>query len=102
MTVVKRNLFFTYLLVCVTCAAQPDSRIRSILGDLGSVRGFKEVAISPDGKRIAWVEELRENGNDTGNSAIYVVERRPGGLPVRVTASGGKAAFSEPDRADRG
>jgi hypothetical protein len=30
------------------------------------------VAISPDGNRLAWIEELIENRKDTGNSAICI------------------------------
>ncbi len=93
----KENLCVSCLLLGAVCPAQtpPDPRIGAVLGELRSVREFKEVAISPDGKRLAWVEELRENGADTGNSAIYVMHWRDGGAPRRVTAGDGKTAFWE-------
>src|SRR6266567_3542037 len=40
---------------------------------IGAATSFAQVAISPDGKKVAWVEELRgKNGNDSGKSAIFV------------------------------
>ena len=93
----KATFLFAALALCAASAAQApsDSRIGSILSELRSARDLQEVAISPDGKRIAWVEELRESGKDNGNSAIYVLERGAGSAPVRVSAVAGKAAFSE-------
>src|SRR5882757_4622977 len=39
---------------------------------LNAASGFDQAAVSPDGKRVAWVEELRDkNGADSGNSAIF-------------------------------
>ena len=62
-------------------------RIGTILGELASVRPFKEVEISPDGKQIAWVQELIENRKDTGNSAIYITDFRGGSAPVRISSA---------------
>jgi dipeptidyl aminopeptidase/acylaminoacyl peptidase len=66
-----------------------------MLRELASARHFSEVAISPDGSRVAWVEDLFVNGKATGNSAIYVLARREGAAPVRVSAGDGAAAFAE-------
>ncbi len=80
-----------YLPICIlTCAAvlaQPksDERIGAILNDLSATHSFQEVAISPDGKRIAWVEELIENGKDTGNAAIFAREIGSTAAPSRVS-----------------
>lgn len=39
----------------------------------GKTRSFREVTISPDGKRVAWVEALREKGGaPSTHSAIFV------------------------------
>src|SRR5262245_58372529 len=39
---------------------------------LSAASSFSQVAISPDGKKVAWVEGLRnKGGGETGNSAIY-------------------------------
>jgi dipeptidyl aminopeptidase/acylaminoacyl peptidase len=58
------------LTLSLLCVAQSDPRIGSILGELASVHPFDQVAISPDGKRVAWVEEIIENQKDTGHSTI--------------------------------
>src|SRR5258708_23462731 len=77
------------LLTSVACLAQAtsDPRIGAILGELASVRSFKQVEISPDGKRVAWVEELIENRKDTGNSTIYIMDLRGGSAPVRISSA---------------
>jgi dipeptidyl aminopeptidase/acylaminoacyl peptidase len=72
------------LLIPLLCHAQAsDPRIGSILAELASVRPFDRVAISPDGKRVAWIEEIIENRTDTGNSAIYLSS---GGPPMLISA----------------
>jgi dipeptidyl aminopeptidase/acylaminoacyl peptidase len=88
MKIIQKN-FISCLLASVVCLAQAtsDSRIGAILGELASVRPFKQVEISPDGKRVAWVEELIENRKDTGNSAIYISDLRGGSAPVRISSA---------------
>ncbi|MGA3189928.1 MAG: S9 family peptidase [Bryobacteraceae bacterium] len=66
------RLSFVLLLSVPVFAQTPDPRIGSILGELASVRPFDQVAISPDGKRVAWIEEIIENRKDTGNSTIHI------------------------------
>src|ERR1700722_1080204 len=85
------------LIVCGCALAQGDrdSRIGAILADLSATHTFPEVAMSPDGKRAAWVEEIIENGVDTGHSAIYVKDVASNGAAVHITAAVGKAAASE-------
>ncbi len=85
------------VLICACAFAQGDrdSRIGSILADLSATHTFPEVAMSPDGKRAAWVEEIIENGVDTGHSAIYVKDVGSNGAAVHITATVGKAAASE-------
>src|SRR5258708_5795100 len=55
---------------------------------LNAASGFDQAAVSPDGKRVAWVEELRDkNGADSGNSAIFATAI-DGKTPVRkITAA---------------
>ena len=75
------------LFASAICCAQPsDPRIATILGELASVHPFDQVAISPDGKRAAWIEELIENRMDTGNSAIYVLGLGSKNAPVRFAS----------------
>ena len=76
-------------LVLASCAWAQT--IGSMLAELASVKPFEQVAISPDGKRVAYIEEAIENRIDTGNSAIYVQDL--GGAPVRIGT--GKASERE-------
>jgi dipeptidyl aminopeptidase/acylaminoacyl peptidase len=57
---------------------------------LAAASPFEQVAISPDGKKVAWVEELRDKtGTETGNSAIHATTI-DGKVPARkITASSG-------------
>ena len=82
-----KKILFPSLLTVMLCFGQPtsDPRIASILAELASVRPFEQVAISPDGKRVAWVEKVVENGRDTGNSVIYVKDLAHGSAPVRLS-----------------
>ena len=81
-----------HLLACVltslACLAQTasDPRIPSILGELASVRNFEQVAMSPDAKRVAWIEKWSENG-------IFIVDLRAGSSPVGI-GSGRDLAWS--------
>jgi dipeptidyl aminopeptidase/acylaminoacyl peptidase len=79
-----KNIFF--VVAPILCLAQPsDPRIGTMLGELASVHPFAQVAISPDGKRVAWIEELIENRKDTGTSTIYIADLR--GKPMAVAAA---------------
>jgi dipeptidyl aminopeptidase/acylaminoacyl peptidase len=75
------------------CAAQshPDP-----LHDMFDVRTFKQVSISPDGKRVAWVENLPSPGGaPSSNSAIYVADVNPPSRAIRITAAASRAAHQE-------
>src|SRR5204863_8970139 len=56
-------------LVPAVAAAQPKPG--AVLDELAATRAFEEVAISPDGKRVAWVEKVIDRGRDTGRGAVY-------------------------------
>ena len=63
-----------------------------------TARNFDQVAISPDGNRVAWVVQspLNESGEPTGGSAVYVQEvKSPGAKPKRISASSDNQAASE-------
>src|SRR5438045_1861719 len=64
-----------------------------------SARQFGEVAIAPDGKRIAWVEELPGDKDAlSAGSAIYVADLGASTItPRRITAGDGKASHDEHD-----
>ena len=53
------------------------------------VQTFSEVDLSPDGKRVAWVEgELDKDGAQTGASKIYIAELAAAGDAKRISACG--------------
>jgi dipeptidyl aminopeptidase/acylaminoacyl peptidase len=57
------------LLVPAALAAQPKPG--AILDDLAATHSFEEIAISPDGQRVAWVEKVLDKGRDTGRAAVF-------------------------------
>jgi len=64
------------------------------------VHAFGQAEISPDGKRVAWVESLPgPGGAPSANSAIYVAELSAPAAAKRITAGDGKAEFEEHDLA---
>jgi dipeptidyl aminopeptidase/acylaminoacyl peptidase len=78
--------------------ARQKSSIDQALDSLFAVHTFKQVAISPDGKRVAWVESLRgKDQRPTGNSAIYVATLGSSEQPRRVSAGDGSAEYAEHD-----
>jgi dipeptidyl aminopeptidase/acylaminoacyl peptidase len=102
----KRNL----VLVCGIClailsfsnavAAQSSSKTRreETMQALFGVHEFTQTEISPDGKRVAWVESLTgPNGEPSANSAIYVAQISAPESARRITAGGGKWAHEEHD-----
>lgn len=68
-----------------------------LLDALTAVRTFKEVVISPDGQRIAWVETLPEkDGSPSPHSAIYVADLNfAEAAPRRISAGDGGAVHAE-------
>ena len=68
------------LLVLVPSLAFAQPKVAAVLDDLATVHQFEQVAISDDGKRVAWVEDIIEKGRDTGRAAVYamdVASKRP-------------------------
>jgi dipeptidyl aminopeptidase/acylaminoacyl peptidase len=62
------------------------------------VRDFQQAEISPDGKRVAWVESLPgAGGAPSPNSAIYVADISAPNTKKRITAGDGKVAHEEHD-----
>ena len=74
---------------------QANQAIEDVVRALNSTRQFEQVAISPDGKKVAWVESLPgKNGADTGNSAVYVASL-DGKTPPRQVRAGTSASGEE-------
>jgi dipeptidyl aminopeptidase/acylaminoacyl peptidase len=78
-------------LLPAVAAAQPKPG--AILDDLAATRAFEEIAISPDGHRVAWVEKLIDKGRDTGKAAVFWAPVDGGRPPARI-AEGRKIAWS--------
>jgi Tol biopolymer transport system component len=77
----------------LTAAAFGQSSVDHILAELAAVRDFKEAAISPEGRRVAWVVGLAgKDSLPSRNSAIYAADL-PAGTPRRITAGKGAACM---------
>src|SRR5438046_669038 len=61
---------------------------------LSKVRDFEQVAISPDGSQVAWVELLRDaSGAPSRNTAIYCKSRNDAAAkPNRISVASGRDA----------
>jgi dipeptidyl aminopeptidase/acylaminoacyl peptidase len=73
----------------VTTAAKAAARPGSKPAEesLFAARNFRQTAISPDGKRVAWVETLTDAaGSLAGKSVIFVGACSGGNKPVRISA----------------
>ncbi len=72
----------------VTSKAKPPAPVETAIATLTAARTFEQVAISPDAKKVAWVESLSgKDGMETGNSAIFVKGLKSDERPARVTAA---------------
>jgi dipeptidyl aminopeptidase/acylaminoacyl peptidase len=91
------RMFATYLAILLStliwAVASQKTSVDAVLDSLAAVHSFREVAISPDGQRVAWVETLPEaNGAPSGNFAIFVANLSSSGSPPRrITAGSGSA-----------
>jgi dipeptidyl aminopeptidase/acylaminoacyl peptidase len=96
------SLLFTLLLfskVVTSEGVRPDLKpsIDQAIDRLFAVRQFKEVAISADGKRVAWVESLQgKNHTPSPNSVIFVSNLSSISTPPqRITAGNGSTPYAE-------
>jgi dipeptidyl aminopeptidase/acylaminoacyl peptidase len=95
-------MVWTALAVCGVCVGGAEAPAKTSqpaeepLGALFQAQEYDQVAISPDGTRVAWSEPQKDtDGAKTGKSAIYVVEVEKAAKPQRVTAGAGGAFFDE-------
>jgi len=73
-------------------AALPPA-MQQAMTDMFGVHSISQAVISPDGRRVAWVESLTgKNGAPSGNSAIYVADWKSHSTPRRITAASGRSA----------
>ncbi|PYX95007.1 MAG: hypothetical protein DMG71_10880 [Acidobacteria bacterium] len=69
------------------------SDVTAAVHALEKVRDFEQVAISPDGAQVAWVELLQDaSGAPSRNTAIYCRSRNDSAQPKRITAASGNDA----------
>jgi dipeptidyl aminopeptidase/acylaminoacyl peptidase len=92
-----------FLPTAVFAGAGPRSRasLDHAMDQIAVTHKFTEVAISPDAKRVAWVEDRQEESkSDSPVSAIYVLDlTSQSGTARRVTGGSGTAARDEHDLA---
>ncbi len=82
----------------VAAEAKPHSSspAEDIISLLSSTRRFKQAAISPDGKKVAWVEDvITKHGVSTGETVIFVADLQSKGRPIRISASPNDAIHAE-------
>jgi dipeptidyl aminopeptidase/acylaminoacyl peptidase len=75
-------------------ATRFDDAVEAMFG----VHEFQQAEVSPDGKRIAWVESIP--GNDSSPATgltIYAAELTTPESPIRITAGDGKSVFEDRD-----
>lgn len=80
-------------LFTVTAHAQIEKTLESLYG----VKNYRAAAISPDGKRLAWVEAMRAKDNsESRNTSIFLLDlSRAAASPKRITAGNGSQSCAE-------
>jgi dipeptidyl aminopeptidase/acylaminoacyl peptidase len=74
--------------IAPSATAAPQQSIASVLDSLDRLRAFHETAISPDGRRVAWVEDVSIADLTT---AIYIRDLRTGEQKRVTAATDGRA-----------
>jgi dipeptidyl aminopeptidase/acylaminoacyl peptidase len=59
------------LVALVPAAAVAQPTPGTLLDELTALHSFEEVAVSPDGARVAWVEKVTDKGRETGRFAVF-------------------------------
>src|SRR5467141_798775 len=67
-----------------------------VIRTLFAARTFEQAAISPDGKKVAWVEPvIKKNGTPTGDTVIYTADSDGRTPPKRIGAGIADAIYVE-------
>ena len=70
--------------------------IDEVIQTLFATHQFEQTAISPDGKKVAWVETLvGKDGAPNGKSSIYIGASEGPAVPKHISATAGAAAHAE-------
>ncbi|MGI8655141.1 MAG: prolyl oligopeptidase family serine peptidase [Pyrinomonadaceae bacterium] len=95
-------VLLSMIIFCVALNAQTtrgsdQTSLDKAIESLIAVRGFRQVMISPDGARVAWVESLLgADSQPTPNSAIYVRDlKSTSAAPHRIAAGKDTGAHAE-------
>jgi len=87
---------------CSVQAAQSEKPVarpaeeQSARRSLFAAQHFEQAAISPDGRRVAWVEvRADEQGSPTGKADIFVADASGIGKPTRLTAGPPSSHYDE-------
>jgi dipeptidyl aminopeptidase/acylaminoacyl peptidase len=69
---------------------------QDVINTLSATHRFEQAAISPDGKKVAWVEDIiTKHGAATGDTVIYVADIGAKNPPKRITAAVADAMHAE-------
>ena len=88
-----RRLLLACVVVCLLSSgalaeAPASSSLDSALNQLFATHNFRQVAISPDGAHVAWVENQHGPGGEpSGHTAIFVSDAAGKMAPQRISAS---------------
>src|SRR3979490_2013742 len=96
----KKLLLFASILCALPAAAPRAAKkpsVESILSTLHSVQEYGHVAISPDGKRLAWVKKIKDRKGAWKLAAVEVADVGSASVPARVTAAADGRAHDERD-----
>src|SRR5580704_3909865 len=73
-----------------------DSPAQHVINTLSATHRFEQAAISPDGKKVAWVEDIiTKRGVSTGDTVIYVADIGAKNPPKRISAAVADAIHAE-------
>src|SRR6202166_735089 len=69
---------------------------QDVINTLSATHRFEQAAISPDGKKVAWVEDIiTKRGASTGDTVIYVADLESKNPPKRISAAVAGAIHAE-------
>jgi dipeptidyl aminopeptidase/acylaminoacyl peptidase len=69
---------------------------QDVINTLSATHRFEQTAISPDGKKVAWVESvITKRGVSTGDTVIYVADIESKNPPKRISAAVADAIHME-------
>ncbi|MGC1619977.1 MAG: S9 family peptidase [Candidatus Acidiferrum sp.] len=75
---------------------KPSLPAEDVINLLSATHRFEQAAISPNGKKVAWVEDvITKHGVSTGDTAIFVRDLETKTPPKRISASPNDAIHAE-------